>query len=88
MLTVRGQPIEVLGAVVDGMEPPEQGNPMLKAVAPANEKVAQNHDFHRLQPPGLGRHKLPNFEPGARVALVEAVTSSGWSKGALLVPPE
>jgi hypothetical protein len=56
MFAMAGQPVHVLGAVVDGMEAPEKPHAMLEAMAPVHEKVAQEHRFHGLQPPGLLGH--------------------------------
>ena len=32
---------------------PQEGNAMLKTVSPVDEKIAEDHHFDRLQPPGL-----------------------------------
>ena len=53
MLAVGGQPVEMLGAVVDRVEPPEEADAVLQAVAPVDAEVAEQHDFDRLQPPRL-----------------------------------
>src|SRR5262249_45259697 len=68
-----GEPVEVLGAVVDGMEAPEQANAVLKAMAPVDQEVAQQNDFEGLKPPGLRTDRMPQtrwhdgVKPGAEV---------------------
>src|SRR5688572_21064348 len=45
MLAVRGQPVEVLGAVVDAVEPPEEVDPVLQPMAPVDKEIAeQDHE--------------------------------------------
>ena len=41
VLAVRGQPVEVLGAVVDRVEPPQEADAVLQPVAPVDEEVAE-----------------------------------------------
>ena len=55
MLAVRGQPIEMLGAVMDGVEPPQQRHAMLQAMSPVDAEIAQHHHFNRLQPTTAAR---------------------------------
>src|SRR5258708_12780 len=59
MLTVGGEPVEAFGAVVDGMEAPEETDAVLQAMAPVDEKVAQQNNFDGLEPPGLRSDGLP-----------------------------
>src|SRR5436190_18356173 len=54
MFAMGGQPVEMLGTVMDGMEAPEKFHAMLQPVSPVDEHVAQEHDFDGLQPPRLG----------------------------------
>ena len=58
MLAVSGQPVEMFGAVVDRMEPPEEADAVLQAMAPVDEEVAQQNDLDGLEPPGLRRDGL------------------------------
>jgi len=53
MLAVSGEPVEMLGAMVDRMEPPEKADAVLKAMAPVDEDVAEQDDLHGLEPPWL-----------------------------------
>jgi hypothetical protein len=55
MLAVGGQPIEVLGTVVDGVKAPEKSDAVLQAMAPVGEEIAEENDFDCLKPPGLMR---------------------------------
>ena len=50
---MRGEPVEMLGAVVDGVEPPQKADAVLEAMAPVDEEVAEQDDFEDLEPPGL-----------------------------------
>src|SRR5687767_11022287 len=54
VFAVGGQPVEVFGAVVDGMEPPQEADAVLEAVAPVDAEVAEKNHFDRLDPEGLG----------------------------------
>jgi len=53
VLAVSGQPVEMLGAVVDGMEAPEKADAVLEAMAPVDQEIAEQDDFDGLEPPGL-----------------------------------
>jgi hypothetical protein len=53
MLAMSGQPIEMLGAVMDGMKAPEETNLVLQSMAPIDEKITQENYFDGLEPPGL-----------------------------------
>src|SRR5262249_44773396 len=73
VLAVSSKPVEMFGAVVDGMDPPKQADAVLEAMAPVNEEVAQEHHFDGLEPPRLRCHAVPEtlwyyaVEPGAEV---------------------
>jgi len=54
VLAVCGEPVEVFRAVMDGVKPPEKADPMLEAVAPVNQKIAQDDNLDGLSPPRLG----------------------------------
>ena len=56
VLAMGGQPVEMLGAVVDRMETPEEADVVLQAMAPVDEQVAEQNDLDRLKPPRLRRH--------------------------------
>jgi hypothetical protein len=49
MVADRGQPVEALGAVMDGVEPPEP-RAVEPAVQPVGEQTAHEHDLHDLRP--------------------------------------
>ena len=51
---VRGQPVEMFGAVMDGVKTPEEFGAVLQAVTPINQQVAEQDYFDGLEPPGLG----------------------------------
>lgn len=53
VFSMSGEPVEVFGAVMDGMKPPEEAYPVLQSVAPIHEKIAEQHGFHCLYPPWL-----------------------------------
>jgi hypothetical protein len=53
VLAMSGKPVEMLRAVVDRVEPPKKADAVLKAMAPVDEKVAQQNHFKDLEPPGL-----------------------------------
>jgi hypothetical protein len=53
VFAVSGKPVEMFGAVVDSMEPPEKADAVLKAMAPVDQAVAQQNDLDGLEPPGL-----------------------------------
>src|SRR5258708_7834657 len=53
MFAVGGEPVEVFGAVVDRVEPPEKPDAMLQPVAPIDQEITQYDDFNGLQPPRL-----------------------------------
>ena len=53
VFAVGGEPVEMFGAVVNGMEPPEKANAVLEAMAPVDEEVAQQNDLDGLEPPRL-----------------------------------
>ena len=57
MLAMGGEPIEMLGRVMHGVEPPEEGVAMLQPMAPVDEEVAEHDDLDGLQPPGLPGHR-------------------------------
>src|SRR5436190_7150173 len=48
MLAMRRQPIEMLGAVMDAVKPPEKSNAMLQAMTPVDKKIAEQHDNNCL----------------------------------------
>src|SRR5688500_2478721 len=50
---MRREPVEVLGAVVDAVEPPQEADAVLQAVAPVDEEVAEDDYLERLHPPWL-----------------------------------
>jgi hypothetical protein len=58
MFAVSGQPIEMLGAVMDRVDSPQEADAVLQAMAPVDTEIAQGHDFDGLEPPGLRRDRL------------------------------
>src|SRR5262249_14744082 len=53
VFAVRREPVEVFGAVVDRVEPPEEADAVLEPVAPVNAEVTQEHNLDHLEPEGL-----------------------------------
>ena len=53
MLAMGSQPIEVLGAVMDGMKAPKEFEAMLQTMSPIDKEVAEKNHFDGLKPPGL-----------------------------------
>lgn len=53
MFSMSGQPVEVLGAVVNAVEVPEKAESVLQAMSPVDEQVAQEDDFESLERPRL-----------------------------------
>lgn len=54
VLAVGGEPIEVLGAVMNGVEAPEEGDAVLDTMSPVDEEITEQDDPDRLEPPWLG----------------------------------
>ena len=78
MLAMGGQPVEVLGAVVDRMEPPEEIDPVLQAMAPVNEEVAEHEDDERLCPKRQRGEVC--LQPGGHEPLQPAVSASSTAR--------
>src|SRR5260370_4949357 len=53
MFAVCREPIEMFGAVMDGMKSPQKFEAMLQAMSPINKKIAEQNHFDRLKPPRL-----------------------------------
>src|SRR5262249_1324833 len=67
MLAVGGEPIEMFGTVMNRMEPPKKADAVLKAMAPVDDQVTQEHNLDNLEPPGLRSHRLAKMlgnDPG------------------------
>ena len=71
MFAVSGEPVQMLGAVMDGVKTPEKANRVLQAVAPVNKKITEQHDFESLDPPRLSRYS------GSKVRGNNAVEPAG-----------
>jgi len=53
VFAVSGEPVEMLGTVVDCMKPPQKADAVLEAMAPVNEEIAEENNQEGLEPPGL-----------------------------------
>ena len=53
MFAMGREPVEMFGAVVNGMEAPQEFEAMLQSMSPINEKVAEENHFYGLKPPRL-----------------------------------
>ncbi len=58
---MRRQPIKMLRTVMHRMKPPKKRHPMLDAVTPVDEQIADENDFDRLHPPWLRAHHRPEI---------------------------
>jgi hypothetical protein len=67
VLAVRGEPVEVLGAVMHRVESPEKLESMAGAVEPVNEHVAEHDRCNGLEPDGLLRDSGPDPAGHVRV---------------------
>src|SRR5438270_428335 len=56
VFAMRGEPVEMFGAVVDRVEAPKKPDLMLQTMTPIDQQVAQEDDLQSLQPPGLRTH--------------------------------
>src|ERR1700730_14772140 len=55
MLAVRREPVQMLGAVMNGMKSPQPTDTVLQTVTQIDAQVAEQHDFDRLNKPILRR---------------------------------
>jgi len=56
--SLRGEPVQVFGRMVDGVKAPEKCALVLQAMSPIDAEIAQEDHFERLRPPRLTGHRL------------------------------
>src|SRR6266850_6155334 len=59
MLAMRGEPVQMFGAVMNRMKTPEKADPMLQTMPPVNQQIAKENDFGCLQSPRLRSDHRP-----------------------------